>query len=90
MADASRDSNNVPTLIAVLNTDGSTIVRVKVDATTHGLKINDNNTGSDNGPTNALRDGNFVPTLLAVSSSDGKTPVVVYSDSSGNLLVQSS
>lgn len=90
MADAYRDSNNVPTLIAGLNTDGTSIVRVQVNASTHSLKISDGSTGTDHGSVNDLRDSNFVPALLAVSNVDGKTPVVVYADSSGNLLVQSS
>ena len=77
---AQRDENNVPTIIGVLNTDGSTIVPIKAD---------DNTTGSDNGPNRALHDDNFVPTILAVSSVDGVTPVAVYTDSSGNLLIDS-
>ncbi len=87
MTSAYRDENSVPTLIAGLNTNGTTIVRVKASPTTHGLDISDGTTGSDHGPTNAPRDENFVPALLAVSSADGVTPVVVYADSSGNLLV---
>ncbi len=90
MANASRDENSIPTLIAGLNTNGTTIVRVKVNATNHGLEISDGTTGTDHGPANALRDENSVPTLLAVSSVDGVTPVVVYADSSGNLLIDSS
>jgi len=89
MANASRDENSVRTLIAALDSNGSTIVRVEVDPNTHGLKISDGNTGTDFGPTDALRDENDVPTLLAVSSADGITPVVVYADVDGNLLVQS-
>jgi len=90
MANAERDQNFVPTLIVALSTNGTTIVRVKADASSHGLMVSDAATGSDHGPVNALRDDNFVPTLLAVSSLDGVTPVVVYADSSGNLLVDSS
>lgn len=89
MANASHDENHVPTLIAVLNSDGSTIVPIKADPTNHGLEVSDGTTGSDNGPTNAKHDQNHVSTLVAVSSADGVTPVVVYADSSGNLLVQS-
>ncbi len=88
MANASRDGNNVPTLLAS-GTDGSSIVRVKVNATNHSLKVDDNTTGSDNGPTNALRDENSVPVLMAVSSVDGVTPVAVYADADGNLLIDS-
>lgn len=89
MPNASRDQNNVPTLLATLNTDGATLVLVKADPTNHGLKIDDNTTGSDHGPTDALRDQNFVTALMGVSSADGVTPVSVYADSNGNLLVDS-
>ncbi len=91
MADnASRDENNVPTLLAALSTDGVTPIRVKVVATDHALEVSDGTLGTDHGPVNDLRDDNFVPALMAVSSADGKTPVVVYATSSGMLLIQSS
>lgn len=89
MANAAKDNNGVSSLIAVLDTNGSTIVRVKADPSTHRLKVADASTGSDLGPTNAAKDQNFVSTLIAVSRIDGSTPVVVYCDSSGNLLVDS-
>lgn len=86
---ASKDQNNVSTLIAVLNTDGKTIVPVQANATNNSLEVNDGSIGTDYGPKNAEKDENFVSSLLAVSSADGKTPVVVYADSTGALLVQS-
>lgn len=86
---ASKDQNGISTLVGVLNSDGSTIIRVQADSSTHALAVSDGNTGSNMGPTNAKKDGNRVATLLAVSSSDGVTPVAVYTDSSGNLLIQS-
>lgn len=89
MADASRDENNVPTLLAALNTDGRTPVKIQVNAAAHTLEVDDGTTGSDNGVDNAVRDGNFVPVLLAVSSVDGVTPVEVYANSSGHLLIDS-
>lgn len=89
MSNAARDSNFVPTIIAGLNTNGKTIVRVEASPTTHGLDINDGNTGSDHGPVDDLRDENFVHCWMAVSSSDGQTPVICYSTSAGALLVQS-
>ncbi len=39
MANAYRDENNVPTLIASSSTDGKTPVRVYADPTTHRLKV---------------------------------------------------
>lgn len=89
MADASRDQNNVPTLLGTLDSDGETLVPIVVNASSHALKVGDDTTGSDNGPANAPRDNNFVPALMAVSSTDGVTPVVVYADIDGNLLVDS-
>lgn len=84
-----KDQNFVNPLLAVLNTTGQSIVKVRANPSTHVLKVSDGSTGSDNGPVNALRDGNDIPTLVATSSTDGRTPVVVYSDSSGNLLINS-
>lgn len=87
MSNAKRDGNNVVTSLAVLNTDGTTVSIVKANVTTHSLSVDNNTTGSDNGPTRALRDENFVPTLLAVSSVDGTTHVPLYVDSNGKLLI---
>jgi hypothetical protein len=89
MANASRDENDVPTVLGALNTDGVTPIPIKIDDTTHGLKINDGTTGSDFGLSVAQRDENHVTILLAASSSDGVTPVEVYADSSGNILINS-
>lgn len=92
MTTASRDQNNVPTLIAASKNDGTTIVKIQVSATTHGLIVQDAHTGSDNGNNggNAMRDENSVPVLIAVSSVDGVTPVEVYGDpATGALLVDS-
>lgn len=87
---AYRDENGVPTLISVLNTDGRTIGRILADPTTHRLNISNGTTGTNHGPTNGARDENGVVAFMAVSSVDGFTPVVVYRDSNGNLLTQSS
>lgn len=100
MANASRDQNNVPTLICASSSDGTTPIKVKADTTNHGLKVDDNTTGTDHGVQNAVRDENFVPVLLAVSSQtitvggidyiQGVTPVEVYADTNGSLLIDSS
>lgn len=89
MGVASRDQNNVPTLLGALNTDGITPIAVKINATNHGVKVSDDTTGTDHGVANAVRDSNFVPVLMALSSTDGVTPVEVYTDSNGNLLIDS-
>lgn len=89
MTNASRDNNNVPTIIGTSNTDGSTILRMTADPSTHGLMISDGVGGTDYGFTSAEHDDNSVPTILAVSSSDGTTPVPIYLDSStGALLIK--
>lgn len=89
MAEAPRDENRVPALLATLNTDGVTPIAVKVNSNTHALKAVDASTGSDNGRTIAARDENRVPVLMAVSSADGITPVEVYADVDGSLLIDS-
>lgn len=90
MTNASRDENNVPTLTAVLDSDGTTITRLEVNPTGNVLSVDDHQTGSDNGPAGrALRDENFVTTLIGVSNVDGITPVAVYTDSNGKLLIDS-
>ena len=88
MANAERDQNDVPTLLAYYPTNADN-ERIYANATTHGLKVSDGTTGNDQGPQNAYRDQNGVPGIMAVSSVDGVTPVVVYTDGAGNLLVQS-
>lgn len=90
MANAITDENGGKGLTCALNTDGVTIVRVKVNPTTHGIKNSDGTSGSDHGVAHAVRDENGNPVWLGVSSADGITPVEIYSDSSGNLLIQSS
>jgi len=89
MANAERDDNNIPTLLGVLNSDGETTIKVKVNPSNHGFKVDNNTTGSDNGPSISPRDENFVPALMCVSSVDGVTPVVVYCDVDGALLIDS-
>ncbi len=86
---ASLDENSQATITAALNTNGSTIIKVKVNAANHALKVDDNNTGTDHGPSKGLKDENMRTTYFATSSVDGKTPVALYADSSGNLLIQS-
>jgi hypothetical protein len=90
MAVSKKDGNGSNSLIAALNTDGRTITPIQAYSTTHALLVNDATTGSNNGPTNALHDDNGVPTICAVSSTDGKTVIVLYADSGGSLLIQSS
>lgn len=89
MANASRDENEVTTLLGALQSDGVTIVPVTADPTSHSLSVDDNTTGTDFGVPNAPRDENHIPVLVAVSSADGVTPVIVYATSDGKLLIDS-
>lgn len=90
MSNAYRDDNGVHTIIAASKNDGTTVVRVYADPSTHKLKVNDNVTGTDHGLSYAKRDDNQVPVWIAVSSADGFTPIEVYADpSTGALWVDS-
>lgn len=89
MSQAKRDENRITTLIAALNTNGTTPNLVYCDPTTHAISADDNTTGSDFSVTNTPRDENRVTVAMAVSSSDGVTPVELYSDSLFKLLIQS-
>lgn len=82
-----RDGNRVPTLRGALSTDGTTIVNVQANPTTHRLSANIGSTGSDFGTPNAKRDDDRVPVLMAVSAADGVTPVEIYANISGQLLM---
>ncbi len=84
-----RDGNFIPTLRAVLNTDGKAIVNVCANPSVNKLCVSDGTTGTDHGTKNAQRDRDFYPALMAVSSSDYETPVEVYADTNGNLLIDS-
>lgn len=89
MSNAAIDANSQQSMTARLNTDGTTVVRLKASPTLHALEISDGTTGSDNGGTSAATDENDRPTLFAVSSTDGKTLVALYADSVGELLINS-
>lgn len=85
---AALDQNGRNTLIALLNTDGETIKRIRANASNNRLKIDDGNSGNDNGGY-VREDEDTRNILWAVSSSDGESIVPLYSTSSGELLIQS-
>jgi len=90
MAIAKRDANNVPTMLAASNADGTTPVLVKANPLMHALQVDDGSSGSDLGGSVAARDGNGVTVAMAVSSADGTTPVALYADPvTGKLLIKS-
>ncbi len=89
MTDAKRDNNSIPVDLAVLQADGVTPSPIRVDPSTHYLKVVDGTTGTDQGTLPARRDANSVTTLMAVSNDGNATLVPLYLDSSFNLLVKS-
>lgn len=74
MADAYRDQNFIPTLIASSNVDGKTPVRVYADPTTHRLLIDSAGSGLTEITATGTVDGN---NLIFVFSS---SPTYVVSD----------
>lgn len=87
MAEIKKDDNQVPVVAGVLNTDGATVTKVKVDPSTHILQTSDGTTGTDFGNDSAVRDANGEPVAIATDANGNIIPL--YVDSSGNLLIQS-
>ncbi len=76
MANAKRDNNRIPTLIAASRTDGTTPINIYVNPTTHQLMVETNAVAITQRSV-APRDANRIPVLLGVSSSNGTTPVTI-------------
>ena len=87
MAQASKDDNNVSTMLGTLNTDGETPTNVKVDVTNHSVDVLDGASGSDLGDDIASRDNNNITVMMGVSSTDGTTPTSIYVNSSNQILI---
>ena len=92
MANAYRDENDVPTKIGLLNTNGTTIMRLYVNPTTGALRVNDASTGTYPAAAGnrAHKDDNAVSTMTGVSEADETTPLNFLINSSNELLVDSS
>lgn len=91
MANAGQQSGR-PTLICASKLDGTTIVPIKADPTTHALINDDGATGTDNGNNggNAMMDENMVSVATALSSDGSGAIVEIYGDASnGKLLIKS-
>ena len=75
MADAYRDANDVPTLIASSNVDGFTPVRLYADPTTHRLLVNLSGGISILAATGTIDDSNTaftfpsLPTVLVINGA---------------------
>lgn len=91
MTNAPHDGNNINTLLCLSNADGTTLIPIQADPTTHHLIIHDNNGGTDYATdNNAARDENMIPVMIAVSSADGTTPVEIYAHSTQKTLLTTS
>lgn len=89
MTNAAIDENGVRSVTGTLQSDGQTIVRLKINPTTGRGQMVDGTSGSASTRKNAPRDENEHPAWIGVSSVDGVTPVPVAFDSNGNILIQS-
>lgn len=96
MASAKLDENGRASMVALLDSDGRTLVCVTANpSNNNGLSVDNGTTGSDNGGTYAKLDENsrpeaFAPALFALSSAGDGSLVAVYADSDGSLLIDSS
>ena len=91
MSVAKKDENNRPTAICVSQNDGTTIVPITANPTSHGVSISTSmSTDNGNNGGNAMLDENSVPVFMALSSHGDGTLVEVYADPiTGAILVES-
>lgn len=77
-----KDENGRNSITCASSTNGTDIVIVCANPSNHGLCVDDNTTGSDNGNNggNAMIDENNVAVWYALSSVDGTSLVEVYAD----------
>lgn len=85
MTNAIRDENHVPVWLGVLNTDGTTLVPIKINSSNGGMAINTTDTISFTMTPIAPHDDNRVKALLAEGTDGEVYPVVV--NSSGEVLI---
>jgi hypothetical protein len=87
MSNAAHDENDRPTAICISMTDGTTIIPIKVNPTTHALHADNNTTGTDYGNNGgiAMLDENSVAVWTA-ESSDGSGNIVEIYGNSGVLI----
>jgi len=86
---AKHDENHVPTMIAISDADGVTLIPIKINPVTGGIKVSDGMAGSVYGRVSSQHDDNHVPTMSGVSSADMTTVVPIFADSNGYLLIKS-
>ena len=81
MTNSKLDENSRPTIICVSKNDGTTIVPIKADTSSHSLYVS-SVMASDNGNNggNAMLDENSIPVFTALSSTGDGSIVEVYAD----------
>lgn len=85
------DENRIPSIIGVSENDGSTLISIKADATSHSMMVVSGLGGADHGGNPDPRDENRKVAFFATSAVDGVTPVAVYADATtGGLLIRTS
>lgn len=92
MSNAPLDENSRPAITCASKNDGTTIVPIKADPTTHAIMLVDGTGQTDNGNNNgnAMLDENSRPVWTALSSANDGSIVEVYGDgSSGSILILS-
>lgn len=82
MTNAKHDANTRPTAIAVSNNDGTSIIALEANPTTHYLKASDGTTGTDEGNNNgvAMIDENGVAVMTALASDGSGQIIELYAD----------
>lgn len=85
MANAPHDQNFIPTKLAVLNTDGVTLVAIKSNESTGAMKVSTTDTISFTMSPISPEDENFNNTLLWVGTDGLTYPWVANSD--GEVLI---
>lgn len=85
------DENGRPSIIGASNLNGTTIIQVQASTTSHALSVNNGYIGIDSGNNNgnAMLDENSKAVWVALSASANGSFVEVYTNSSNQVLIQS-
>lgn len=78
MADARRDDNNVPTWLGISCVDGVTPVRIVINPSNSGVKVDTTTVISVTPAYVGSRDSNQVPVKYGVSDADGSVMLPIY------------
>lgn len=85
------DENSRKGITCALNTDGKTITDATVDPSTHALRVKSDTGQADNGNHggNALIDDNGRSSWYGLASDASGERIIVYCDSTGAVLTES-